>query len=176
MATADENTGGDNPIDTLAAAWLDPNMTLSHVKFALYGFAAGLVVAALTWLFAWWKHRALQGDLKVLRRHLHTQMEISQEGAENRREALNELRRQNENLRVTVKALSHKPGRKELRQLAIYDHALHLMLARAPGFSMAWEAALGEAEQHHAQVDEGLIGFAKRLVLPSQKKDPKASP
>ena len=40
------------------------------------------------------------------------------------------------------------------------------LLSNAPGFAPHWENALREAEQHVEQVDRGLIGFARRMVLP----------
>jgi hypothetical protein len=59
--------------------------------------------------------------------------------------------------------------------LHVYDHALHQLLSNAPGFSPHWENALREAEQQVEQVDRGLLGFARRMVLPlagSKRREP----
>ena len=54
-------------------------------------------------------------------------------------EEMEALKKDNENLRISVKTLGQKPGRAELRQFNIYDNALRKMMLQAPGFSSAWE-------------------------------------
>jgi hypothetical protein len=141
-------------------------VTVDHLRFAAYGLALGLFVALLAWLVGLWRRRELRADVRRLHEHLHTQMEISHEGSDARRRELDRLRLDNENLRVTVKAWQQKPGRHEMRSLQVYDAAVHRLLETTPGFSMAWEAALREAEAQMERTDRGFLAFTRRLVLP----------
>ncbi|HMA93080.1 MAG TPA: hypothetical protein VKP30_10360 [Polyangiaceae bacterium] len=142
-------------------------MTASELQMLGYGFAAGLCVALAVLINGWWRRRELHHEIGRLRSHLHTQMEISHEGADKLKTDLETLRTQNENLRITVQTWQQRPGRAEQRNLQIYDRAVRSILANTPGFAAAWEAALQRAEQDVAAADRGLIAFTKRLILPS---------
>jgi hypothetical protein len=141
-------------------------MDQSQLTFLGYGVLIGLAVAIWVAIAAWNRRRTIEAELRRLRQHLQDQMEITHEGAQQRKLELERLRQENENLRITLKAWQQKPDRRELRMLQVYDHALHQLLSNAPGFSPHWENALQEAEQHVAQIDSGLVAFARRLVLP----------
>jgi hypothetical protein len=141
-------------------------MDPSQLSFLGYGVLIGLAVALWVGISGWRRRRGIEAELERLRRHLHDQMEITNEGAHQRKQEIERLRQENENLRVTLKVWQQKPDRRELRMLHVYDHALHQLLSNAPGFSPHWENALREAEQHVEQVDRGLLGFARRMVLP----------
>lgn len=143
-------------------------MSGGDLEYLAYGFATGLLVALAAVISGWSQRRDLQKETDRLRSHLHTQMEISHEGTDKLKTDLEELRRQNENLRVTVHTWQQKPGRAEQKNLQIYDRAVRSILASTPGFSMAWEAALQQAEREVASADQGLIAFAKRLILPAK--------
>lgn len=143
-------------------------MTGGDFQWVVYGFSAGLLFALAAVISGWSQRRTQQKELDRLRSHLHTQMEISHEGSDKLKTDLEELRRQNENLRLTVQTWQQKPGRAEQRNLQIYDRAVRSILASTPGFSMAWESALQKAERDVASADQGLIAFAKRLILPAK--------
>jgi hypothetical protein len=145
-------------------------MDTTQLTYLGYGVLVGLAVAVWVAIAAWLRRRALLAEVERLRRHLHDQMEITHEGAQQRRVELERLRLENENLRVTLKAWQQKPDRRELRMLQVYDHALHQLLQNAPGFSPHWETAMRDAEQSVAQIDSGLVAFARRLVLPRSSK------
>jgi hypothetical protein len=113
----------------------------------------------------------MRAEIVRLRAHLHTQMEITHEGNSERRRQLDQLRTENENLRISVKAWQQKPSRHELRSLQAYDIAVHRLLETTPGFSLAWEAALKEAEVRLAQTDRGVLAFARRFI--SAKAEPR---
>lgn len=142
-------------------------MTGSELQMLAYGFVAGLCVAVVSAINGWWKRRELRREIGRLRSHLHTQMEISHEGADKLKLDLETLRHQNENLRITLQTWQQKPGRAEQKNLQIYDRAVRSILASTPGFAAAWEAALQRAEQDVMAADRGLIAFTKRLILPS---------
>lgn len=145
-------------------------MDSNQLRFLGYGVLIGLAVALWVAIAGWRRRRSIELELARLRQHLQDQMEITHEGAQQRKLELARLRQENENLRVTLKVLQQKPDRRELRMLHVYDHALHELLGRAPGFSPHWENALREAEEHVAQIDTGMLAFARRLVLPRSGK------
>lgn len=141
-------------------------MDLSQLKFLGYGLILGLLVAVWVAVSGWLRRREALAEVQRLRSHLHDQMEITSEGTQKQKQTIEKLRAENENLRVTLKAWQQKPDRRELRMLQVYDHAVHQLLANAPGFAPHWENALRDADQHIAQIDTGLIAFARRLVMP----------
>jgi hypothetical protein len=151
-------------------------MDTSQLTFLGYGVLVGLAVAVWVAISGWRRRSALEVEILRLREHLHDQMEITHEGSRQRKVALEQLRVENENLRVTLKAWQQKPDRRELRMLHVYDHALHQLLADAPGFSPHWEKALRDADQHIAKIDTGLLAFARRLVLPPAPPKPRDPP
>lgn len=131
------------------------------------GLVLGLVVALWAWLHGLMKQRACARDNQTLREHLHTQMQINAAGNANTREELEALRKQNENLRITVATLKAKPGRAEVRTLHLYDRAVHLMYAKAPGFASAWESMLKEAEAELEKSESGLVPLIRKVFRPS---------
>jgi hypothetical protein len=141
-------------------------MDTTQLTFLGYGVLVGLAVALWVAISAWRRRRAVEAELRRLRQHLADQMEITHEGAQQRKAELDRLRQENENLRITLKTWQQKPDRRELRMLQVYDHAVHQLLASAPGFSPHWETALRDAEREVAQIDSGIVAFARRLVLP----------
>lgn len=146
-------------------------MELNLLTYFGYGVLLGLVVAAYVAWSGWQRRRELSAEVTRLRRHIHDHMEISHEGSEQRKRELEQLRKENENLRVAIKSWQQKPDRRELRLLLIYDRALRQVSATAPGFSAHWENAVREAEQEQEQMDRGLLALARRLVLPPRRPD-----
>ncbi len=131
------------------------------------GLGLGLILAVVLWVQAIWKRRSLVKDIANLRDHLHTHMEISAKGNETSKSELEGLRKQAENLRITVATLKSKPGRAELRTLHIYDKAIHMMFEKAPGFAPAWEGVLKEAEQDMQQTEKGFFPLIRKVFRPS---------
>ncbi len=130
----------------------------------LIGFAIG-------WIVFFIKHfleiRKYKKEIEEYKGHLNRQMQITQEGNKALVEEIEKLKKENENLRISVKTLGQKPGRSELRLLNIYDSALRKMMLKAPGFSSAWEMALQEAEREYEEHEKGLRTVIKRVFGPS---------
>ena len=135
------------------------------------GLGLGLILTLVVWIQGILKRRSLAKDIANLKNHLHTQMEISAKGNETSRSELEALKKQAENLRITVATLKSKPGRAELRTLHIYDKAIHLMFERAPGFAPAWESILKEAEQDMEQTEKGFFPLIRKVFRPSLPQD-----
>jgi hypothetical protein len=149
-------------------------MDTTQLTYLASGFGLGLAVALWVAIAGWRRRRDLEAEVRRLRQHLHDHMEITQAGVRERKDELERLRLENENLRVTLKAWQQKPDRKELRMLLVYDHAVRELVASAPGFAPHWESALRGAEVSVGQIDSGVVAFARRLILPfsGRRRDP----
>ena len=110
---------------------------------------------------------AYKKEIKEYKEHLNRQMKITNEGSKNLEKDLERFKKENENLRISVKTLGQKPGRSELRLLNIYDGALRKMMLKAPGFSSAWEVALQEAEKEYEENEKGFKSIIKKVFGPS---------
>jgi hypothetical protein len=139
-----------------------------------YGLLMGLAVAVFMTISAWQRRRGIEQELRRLHSHLHDHMEITQEGAKQIKTELEQLRLENENLRVTLQSWKQKPDRRELHMLLVYDDAVRRVVTTVPGFSAYWENALKEAEESLARADRGLVAFARR-ILPRARK-PRETP
>ena len=122
------------------------------ILIILGGIAVGWVLSAIKSFFVIKKHKK---ELKEYKEHLERQMKITDAGNKTLVDEMNSLKKDNENLRISVKTLGQKPGRAELRQFNIYDTALRKMMLQAPGFSSAWESALQEAEREYEENETG---------------------
>jgi hypothetical protein len=139
-----------------------------------YGLLMGLAVAVFMTISAWQRRRGIEQELRRLHSHLHDHMAITQEGAKQIKTELEQLRLENENLRVTLQSWKQKPDRRELHMLLVYDDAVRRVVTTVPGFSAYWENALREAEETLSRADRGLVAFARR-ILPRARK-PRETP
>jgi len=111
--------------------------------------------------------REVKKELKEFQEHLNRQMKLTAEGHKNAETEIDELKKLNENLRISVQTLGQKPGHVEIRLLNIYDGALRRMQLKAPGFSSAWEVALQEAEKEYEENEKGFKSIIKKVFGPS---------
>lgn len=132
----------------------------------LAGLLAGLLVASVIWVRGKLAVSAERTEMARLKDLLHTKLELEARSHKALHEELESLRQQNENLRVTVKNLQHKPERNELRLLHVYDKAIRTLLSRSPGFGPAWQSVLDEAEREMAETEKGLGAFVRRVLSP----------
>jgi hypothetical protein len=136
-------------------------------NFNMMSLAIGFVVGAVLFLF-----RGMLGagkykrELEEFKGHLATQMKLTQDGTKNLMDENEKFKKENENLRITVKTLGQKPGRNELRLLNIYDSALRKMMLKAPGFAQGWEMSMQEAEREYEENEVGLKTVIKRVFAP----------
>jgi len=110
------------------------------------GFAFGVIGMILIALRLWESSR----DVRRLKRHLADKLELEAHATNRLRSDLDDLKQQNENLRIKVANLNQLPERRLHRDLEIYARAERYMVARSPGFPAVWEeakrAAAGEVE------------------------------
>ncbi len=135
------------------------------------GLVVGLAVAAVAWKSGFSARRRLakdvrklENELRELQGHLNTQLKINAQGNDTLQKELEELRRQNENLRVGLATVQAKPGKAELRHSQITESAVRLMREQAPGFAPAWEKALRQSEAELEAGESGLRKLVRRVI------------
>jgi len=135
-------------------------ITAETILLILMGVAVGALLSYFKSLFTIRKHKK---ELKEYKEHLDRQMKITDAGNSTLVTELESVKKENENLRISVKTLGQKPGRAELRLLNIYDAALRKMMSQAPGFSAAWENSLQEAEREYEANETGLKSIVGKV-------------
>ncbi|RUM67393.1 MAG: hypothetical protein DSZ06_01225 [Sulfurospirillum sp.] len=128
------------------------------------GLVLGVIIYAIK---SFLTTSALKKELNEYKEHLQRQMKLTQDGTKKLEEENERLKSENENLRISVKTLSQKPGRNEIRLLNIYDLAIRKMNAKAPGFAQGWELSMQEAEKEYEERESGIKGAIKRVFAPS---------
>lgn len=134
------------------------------------GLFIGLFFCFFVFVRGVWRCRELSREINKLKGHLHTKMEIDSEENERRKQELNSLKQERDNLRITVQSLTQKPGRKEIRQYYIYQTALDIMFEKAPGFAPAWQITVKEAERLFEKSEQGVVPLLKRLMPTSTNR------
>lgn len=128
------------------------------------GLAIGIFFCIIILVRGIMRRRELTKEVSRLRTHLHTKLEIDSKENERRKQELEILKQERDNLRITVQSLNQKPGRKEIRQFYVYQTALDMMFEKAPGFAPAWQITLKEAENLFEKSEKGVVPLLKRLM------------
>jgi len=147
-------------------------LSFQAILFIIGGVVVGYFLSFIKSRF---EVSAYKKELKEYKEHLNRQMKITSEGNKNLESELQSLKKENENLRISVQTLGQKPGRAELRLLNIYDAALRKMMMKAPGFSSAWELSLQEAENEYEANEKGLKSIIKKVFGPSITQQPQTA-
>lgn len=142
------------------ASWLSTIISNPFAK----GLALGILFVIIIYVRGFLRRRELTQEIARLRTHLHTKLEIDSKENERRKQEIEILKQERDNLRITVQSLNQKPGRKEIRQYYIYQTALDLMFEKAPGFAPAWQITLKEAENLFEKSERGVVPLLKRLM------------
>lgn len=141
------------------------------MKEVLIGLGVGLVIALIVYI--WQKIARGDADKKNmaeitrLKGMLADRMDIESEGLNKLKSENDELKKANENLRITNANLANKPGRAEVQRLHIYQQAVDRLIINSPGFGAAWQSALKESEEEFAKTYTGTQAFWKK-VLPGK--------
>lgn len=142
-----------------------------NFKDLMIGLGVGLVIALIVYI---WQRigradseKKSKAEITRLKNMLADRMDIESEGVKKLRTENEELKKANENLRITNAALSQKPGRAEVQRLQIYQQAVDRLVINSPGFGAAWQSALKESEEEFAKTYTGTQAFWKK-VLPGK--------
>ena len=147
-------------------------------ELILHPFALGLYVGVFFCIYIFFsemarrrhlkvKIRELEGTNESLKNSLHTQMSITEKGNRSREEEVDDLKKQNENMRISLATLQNKPGAAELKMLYTFDRAISIMNQRTPGFSAVWEGVLLEAQKEVEESTSGIRGLIRKVFKPS---------
>jgi hypothetical protein len=148
-------------------------MDFAHHQFAwglILGAVLGLIILIFVLLRLWEASR----EVARLKRHLADKLELESEATGRLRKDLQELRLQNENLRVKVANLSQPPERRLQRELEIYARAERWMVSSSPGFPAIWEEAKKSAVEE-VEGEENGRSLPKRVFQALLNRPSKAS-
>ncbi|MGB4406896.1 MAG: hypothetical protein WBI82_08570 [Sphaerochaeta sp.] len=134
----------------------------------LIGLGIGVVLAiVLVVVMSVNRHKEMLQEKKEtdrLRRMLNDRMDLESDGLTKIKDENVELKKQNENLRISLNTYSQKPNRKEIARLHVYQLAVDRLTINSPGFGAAWQAALKESEEEFQKTYVGVQPFIKRLI------------
>lgn len=122
-----------------------------------------VIPALLVWIRGIFREKKLKKEIERLKEHLHIQMEIDSKGNAQIKQELQELRKQNENLRITIQSLKSKPGRKEYMLLYIYDKVINSMIENNPTIAPQLKDLFEKAEHEVNEIDRGLRFLIPRI-------------
>jgi hypothetical protein len=135
-----------------------------YIQPFLIGLGVGLILLLIVYINERAKRGTLKSEIKTLKNHLQNKMEIEAEATEHRRQELERLKKENENLRITNQSLAQKPGRREIMNMHVYQKAIGIMTESAQGFAPMWQRALREAEAEVEKSDQGSSSFIKKII------------
>ncbi len=134
----------------------------------IYGLCGGLAVAIIIFIVMSIRMRALKASCDKesarLRQMLTDRMELESEGLTKLKKENEELKKANENLRISIQTYAQKPGRKELQRLTVYQTAVDRLILNSPGFGAAWQAALKESESEFEKTYVGVQAFIRKMI------------
>ena len=132
------------------------------------GLGIGLVVAAVIALYSSARAVRIRKDkdqeIAKFKDMLAARMELESDGLRKVKDENEELRKANENLRVSLMAMRDKPGRKEVQKLQIMQKAVDRLMLNSPGFSTARQFAMNDSEEEFQKMYSGLVPFIKRHI------------
>jgi hypothetical protein len=115
-------------------------MDFLHNHFYL-GLGIGVVLGLIGVTFALIRLWDTKGEVKRLKRHLAEKLELEAEATSRLRQDLQDMKQQNENLRIKVANLNQYPDKRLQRELEVYARAEKFMVSNSPGFPAVWEEA-----------------------------------
>jgi cell division protein FtsB len=105
------------------------------------GLGVGALLGLIVIIFALMRLWDTKGEVRRLKRHLADKLELEADATNRLRLDLQELKQQNENLRIKVANLNQYPDKRLQRELEIYARAERFMVSSSPGFPAVWEEA-----------------------------------
>ena len=116
---------------------------------------AGCVLLTVLLVLALYHLLRVKGEYSRYRRMLSDKMEIDAAAVSKQKGELEALRKENENMRVKVQALSSQPEQKLAREVEVFARAEKKMTVAAPGFAAPWEQAKQAAWQELSEEETG---------------------
>ena len=110
-------------------------------SYFYWGLGIGVVLGLIGIGFALMRLWDTKAEVRRLKPHLADKLELESEATNRLRLDLQELKQQNENLRIKVANLNQFPDKRLQRELEIYARAERFMVSSSPGFPAVWEEA-----------------------------------
>jgi hypothetical protein len=142
----------------------------NYIIGAAVGFVPMLVILIIQYSKHTVKDKEHKQEVARLKSMIADRMDLESEGLAKRKDEIAELKRQNENLRISLSTFAQKPGRKEVTRLHVYQKAADRLTINSPGFGAAWQAALKESEEEFEKTFMGVQPFIRR-VIPLKNSD-----
>jgi len=134
------------------------------------GMAAGLVLSLIILIKTRIYRKELEDeisdtryDYRRLEEQMNTQMRISLKAQDDLRAQIEDYKRQVSNLQSSLETMSAKAGRKELRNLQLYELTLELMEKDAPNAMLAWDNAKTKANEKLAEIEKGFKPMLRKV-------------
>ena len=124
-------------------------------SYFYWGLGIGVVLGLIGIGFALMRLWDTKAEVRRLKRHLADKLELESEATNRLRLDLQELKQQNENLRIKVANLNQFPDKRLQRELEIYARAERFMVSSSPGFPAVWEEAKRSAVTDLEQEENG---------------------
>ena len=124
-------------------------------SYFYWGLGIGVVLGLIGIGFALMRLWDTKAEVRRLKRHLADKLELESEATNRLRVDLQELKQQNENLRIKVANLNQFPDKRLQRELEIYARAERFMVSSSPGFPAVWEEAKRSAVTDLEQEENG---------------------
>lgn len=137
---------------------------MEPMELFFIGLGIGLLLFILALIHIARLKRRHKREMLQVKNMVSQKMDLEYESITKLRSDVERLKKQNENLRISLRAYSQKPNRKEMAQLQMYQRAIDIMNMKAPGFAPAWQLALKESEEEMDKVFLGLHPFVKKVV------------
>ena len=132
------------------------------------GLGIGIAIAAVVALYFSVRvgkvRKEKEAEVSKYKTMLSDRMELESEGLRKVKEENEELRKANENLRVSLLVMREKPGRKEVQKLQIMQKAVDRLTLNSPGFATAWQVAMHDSEEEFQRMYSGIVPFIKRHI------------
>jgi len=135
---------------------------VNSFSFYLCVFGSGLFLGLIFALIAWNNARIARGERNKLKMLLGEKLEIESTATAKLKVELDQLRKQNENLRIKVSEVNQSPEKRLQRELEIFARAEKRLVEKSPGFPAAWESAKREANDELVLEESGQT-LPKRL-------------
>ena len=134
------------------------------MELFLIGLGIGLLICILLLIQNLRLKKRHKREMLQIKNMVSQKMDMEYESITKLRADVETLKQQNENLRVSLRAFSQKPNRKEMTQLQKYHRAVEIMSLKAPGFAPAWQLALKESEEELDKMYMGFHPFVKKVM------------
>ena len=132
------------------------------------GLGIGIAIAAVVALYFSVRvgkvRKEKEAEVSKYKTMLSDRMELESDGLRKVKEENEELRKANENLRVSLLVMREKPGRKEVQKLQIMQKAVDRLTLNSPGFATAWQVAMHDSEEEFQRMYSGIVPFIKRHI------------